>query len=135
MKYWSTPPHRSREETEAHLRKMIAAAERSLTYFVIEGGGRAIGAAGMHKWGEVGFLLHADYWRKGIVTEAMSAIIPYLFETTDLDTLTADADPNNTASVGLLTSLGFVETHRAQNTFCIGGVWSDSVYFALQRPS
>lgn len=135
MQYWSTPPHDSPARTQDNLDYMIASAKGTLTYFVIEMDGRAIGTAGMHKTDEIGFLLHPDYWRQGIVTEAMNAIIPYLFEVTDHARLTADADPRNEASVGLLKSLGFEETHRADRTFCINGEWSDSVYFALQRPS
>jgi len=135
MRYWSTPPHDSPARTQENLDRLMASAARKLTYFVIESEGRAIGTAGMHKANEVGFLLHPDYWRQGIVTEAMNAIIPYLFDVTDYTQLTADADPRNTASVGLLTALGFRETHRAERTFCIDGEWSDSVYFALQRPS
>ena len=64
----------------------------------------------------------------------MPAIIPYLFESTDLPVLTADVDPRNEASVALLKALGFDETHREKNTFCIEGEWSDSIYFALPRP-
>ncbi len=135
MRYWSTAAHENPERTQQNLDRLIAAAERQLTYFVMERDGRAIGTAGMHKTDEVGFLLHPDYWRQGIVTEAMNTIIPYLFEVTDHAQLTADADPRNEASVGILKSLGFQETHRAEKTFCINGEWSDSVYFALQRPS
>ncbi|MCK0094722.1 GNAT family N-acetyltransferase [Yoonia sp. F2084L] len=135
MRYWSTAAHENPERTQQNLDRLIAAAERQLTYFVMERDGRAIGVAGMHKTDEVGFLLHPDYWRQGIVTEAMNTIIPYLFEVTDHAQLTADADPRNEASVGILKSLGFQETHRAEKTFCINGEWSDSVYFALQRPS
>jgi ribosomal-protein-alanine N-acetyltransferase len=135
MRYWSTPAHENPERTQQNLDRLIASAERQLTYFVIEKDGRAIGTAGMHKTDEVGFLLHPDYWRQGVVTEAMNTIIPYLFQFTDHTQLTADADPRNAASVGLLKSLGFQETRRAEKTFCIDGEWSDSVYFALQRPS
>ena len=135
MRYWSTPPHESPERTQENLDRLIASRRNLLTYFVIEMDGRAIGTAGMHKTDEVGFLLHPDYWRQGIVTEAMNAIIPYLFDVSDHAQLTADADPRNAASVGILKSLGFQETHRAKNTFCINGECSDSVYFALQRPS
>lgn len=135
MRYWSTAPHDSPERTQQNLDRLIASAEKQLTYFVIEKDGRAIGTAGMHKTDEVGFLLHPDYLRQGIVTEAMTAIIPHLFEITDHQQLTADADPRNAASVGLLKSLGFEETHRAKKSFCINGKWVDSVYFALQRPS
>jgi len=135
MRYWSTPPHQSPDRTQENLDRLIPSGHDLLTYFVIEMDGRVIGTAGMHKTDEVGFLLHPDYWRQGIVSEAMNAIIPYLFDVTDHAQLTADADPRNAASVGILKSLGFQETHRAENTFCINGEWSDSVYFALQRPS
>lgn len=135
MRYWSTAAHESPEKTQENLDRLIASAERQLTNFVIEKDGHAIGTAGMYKGDEVGFMLHPDHWRQGIVTEAMNAIIPYLFSVTDHAELTADADPRNTGSVGILRSLGFEETHRAKNTFCINGEWSDSVYFALQRPS
>ncbi|WP_234417085.1 GNAT family N-acetyltransferase [Loktanella sp. Alg231-35] len=134
MRYWSTPPHPNPERTQQNLDRLIASAKDRLTYFVIEMDGRAIGTAGMHKDDEIGFLLHPDYWRQGIVTEAMNAIIPHLFETTDVARLTADADPHNAASVGILKSLGFTETGRAEKTFCIDGEWSDSVYFAKSRP-
>ena len=135
MQFWSTAPHETPARTQENLDRLIASAAEQLVYFVIEMNGRVIGTAGMHKDNEVGFLLHPDYWRKGIVTEAMDAIIPYLFAETDVTELTADADPRNEASVGLLKSLGFQETHRAKNTFCINGAWSDSVYFALPRPA
>ncbi len=135
MQYWSTAPHENPARTQENLDRLIASADTQLVYFVIEMGGRAIGTAGMHKDSEVGFLLHPDYWRQGIVTEAMRAIIPYLFAETDVAALTADVDPRNDASIGLLKSLGFTETHRAKNTFCINGEWSDSIYFALPRPT
>ncbi|MEY1555681.1 GNAT family N-acetyltransferase [Yoonia sp. R2331] len=133
MRYWSTPPHPDRATTQGNLDRLIASAARRLVYFVFEKDGHAIGVGGMHKDYEIGFLLHPDYWRQGFAREAMQTIIPHLFKVTDAPALTADADPLNTASVGLLRSLGFDETHRAKNTFCIEGVWSDSVYFRRKR--
>ena len=135
MQYWSTAPHDSPARTQENLDRMIASAARQLVYFVIDMDGKAIGTAGMHKDDEVGFLLHPDYWRRGIVTEAMTAIIPHIFATTDVAQVTADADPLNLASVACLKSLGFQQTSTAKNTFFINGVWSDSVYFALPRPA
>ncbi|MDG0988518.1 MAG: GNAT family protein, partial [Yoonia sp.] len=75
-----------------------------------------------------------DVWRQGVVTEAMTAIIPHLFNTFALPQLTANADPLNTALVQCLKSLGFQETGRVKDTFCIDGQWSDNVYFAMPRP-
>jgi ribosomal-protein-alanine N-acetyltransferase len=134
MKYWSTAPHVSPARTQKNLDWMIKSAHGQLVFFVIETGGHVIGTAGMHGDNEVGFILHPDYWRKGIVTEAMKAVIPYLFDTIDVDHLTADADPLNVASIDCLKNLGFHVSGTAKNTFCINDVWSDSVYFTLQRP-
>lgn len=133
MRYWSTAPHESLARTQESLDHMIAAAARNLTYFVIENHARVIGMAGLYEGDEIGFMLHPAHWRKGYGTQALQAIIPYLFDITDLAQLTADVDPRNAASIGLLTSLGFQETHRAKNTFCINGNWADSIYFALER--
>ncbi|MCF2872805.1 GNAT family N-acetyltransferase [Octadecabacter sp. G9-8] len=134
MRYWSTPVHKNRDVTADMLKWRIKNWPDWPHYFQIEHEGRVVGSAGNHRSTEIGFMLSPDHWRKGIITEAMSAIIPHLWDTTDHDELTADADPLNAASIGLLTSLGFVETHRAKKTFFINGVWSDSVYFSLPRP-
>lgn len=134
MAYWSTPPHPDLEASAKQLDRMLAIPE-PLLYAVFEYKGRVIGMGGLHSGNEIGFILHPDFWRQGFVTEAMGAILPHVWATTDHDHLFADADPRNAASVGLLISMGFYETHRAAKTFCIDGVWVDSVYFRLDRPA
>lgn len=135
MRYWSTVPHADRSVTQERLDRQIAGFARRPTYFVIDYDGIAIGNAGMGHDAEVGFILHPEYWRRGFVREAMEAILPHIWRTTDLASAFADVDPDNEASVGLLTSLGFAETRRAEQTYCIDGVWSDSVYLTLMRPA
>ena len=132
MKYWSNAPHESPEDTRPSFEKLSLPGERM--YFVIEYEGSVIGTAGIHEGDEIGFILHPDHWRKGLMREAVQRIIAHAWATTDFDQITADADPENAASVGFLTALGFKETGRAKNTFCVDGHWSDSVYFALPRP-
>lgn len=94
----------------------------------------AIGKAGLWKVPELGFFLRRDRWGQGLMHEALSALLPHLFETMPLDNILADADPRNTASLGLLHRLGFVETHRTSRTIQIAGEWTDSVYLRLSRP-
>lgn len=132
MRFWSTPPHASKVETIKWVANMVAMKDEG-TDFVWEYRGRVIGKGGAYAMPEVGFILHPEFWGKGFAREAMEAIIPYLFALTDTPALTADVDPDNAASISLLASLGFKETHRAKNTFCINGVWVHSVYFALPR--
>lgn len=133
MRHWSTAPHSDEAETRDWVDRMVANAASGRER-VIARDGRAIGKCGAHRLPEVGFILHRDHWGQGIVTEAMAALLPFIWATTDTDHLFADVDPLNAGSVRVLEKLGFRETHRAENTFCINGVWSDSVYLRLDRP-
>jgi ribosomal-protein-alanine N-acetyltransferase len=132
MRYWSSPPHADIVVTQRHLERLIASSEPVVSYFVVERAGHAIGCAGVHMGDEVGFLLRSDHWQQGLMSEALRALIPYFFDELRYPQLTADADPMNAASVATLLSAGFVKTGEAKKTFCVDGVWSDSVYFTLK---
>ena len=101
--------------------------------FVLELDGRVIGKAGMWEAPEIGFILRPDHHRKGLMREALTAIIPHLFEAYGLPQLTADVDPGNTASLALLDGLGFRRTGSAMNTVEIAGRMCHSIYLALSR--
>lgn len=134
MRYWGTPPHGARAQTA----DLLAATRRAVPPdgddFVIEHGGRAIGKAGCWRVGEVGFILHPDAWGRGFAREALTAAIPHAFAALPMDRMTADVDPRNEASLGLLARLGFRRAGYAERTFCVAGEWSDSVYLELPRP-
>lgn len=132
MRYWSSEPDKTLEDTRQRTKHLLAPGPR--LYFVMEHQGVVIGTGGIHEGDEIGFILHPDHWRKGYMQEAVTAIIAHVWANTDLTQITADADPDNAASVGFLKNLGFQVTGHAKNTFCIAGIWSDSVYFTLPRP-
>ena len=134
MRYWSTLPHADIEVTRLWLEQMLARVEAGSEHFVIEFEGRAVGEVGAGRLPEFGFMLHPSYWGRGIATEAARAFIAYAFETTSTDRLTADVDPRNAASLGVLRNLGFTVTGTAEKTFLLGAEWCDSVYLALMRP-
>ena len=134
MRYWSTPPHRTIEDTRAWVTNMVAASPAESDDYVMELDGRVIGKAGCWRLPEIGYILHPDQWGRGYAREAMTAVIAHLFATRELDRITADVDPRNAASIGLLLRLGFTETHRAKGTWQVGDELCDSVYFALPRP-
>lgn len=130
-RYWSTPPHRSLDQTRDWLDAMMAIRREEGLDFVIEKDGRVIGKAGCYRYPEIGFILHPDWWGQGLAHETLATVIPHLFRAGFADAITADVDPRNAGSMRLLTSLGFIETGRAQHTARIGGEWWDSVYFRL----
>jgi len=134
MRYWSTPPHRSLDETRIWVASMAEDDLELRDDFVVELDGRAIGKAGCYRLPEIGYILHPDHWGKGYAREALTAVIAHIFATRDLEKLIADVDPRNLASLGLMARLGFTETHRAKGTWNVGGELCDSVYFALPRP-
>ena len=133
MRHWSTLPHESIDVTRDWMRPMFNPPGQGFEW-VIALDSAVIGKAGGYRLPEIGFILHPDHWGRGYVAEAMQAIIPELFTMSDVPALIADVDPQNTASLKVLEKLGFVETHRAERTFNIGGVWADSIYLSLPRP-
>jgi RimJ/RimL family protein N-acetyltransferase len=134
MRYWSSLPHETEEQTREWLQSMIDAPAEASDDYVIEHEGRVIGKAGCHRLPEIGFILDPDCWGKGLAREAMEAVIRHIFATRPVETLIADVDPRNQASLGLLKRLGFRETGRAKGTYMLGDQACDSVYLALARP-
>lgn len=135
MRYWSCQPHEQIEQTQAFLSDMVGASPEISDDFIIELNGKAIGKAGCWQMGEIGFILHPDHWGQGLAHEALTAVIPHVFVSLPVDHLTADVDPRNKASLGLLKKLGFNETGRAERTFQLGDEWCDSVYLSLPCPA
>lgn len=133
MRYWSSLPHAGLDETREWLDRMIGDTGRTGRDFVVEEQGEVIGKAGCYQLPEIGFILRRDRWGLGLAREALAAIIPHLFERFPIPALTADVDPRNAASLGLLLRMGFVETGRAKRTWLIGDEHCDSIYLALQR--
>lgn len=133
MRWWSTPPHQTLDETREWVAGMAAASPDESDDFVVEFDGRAIGKAGFWRLPEIGYILHPDYWGRGLATEALTAVIDHVMRTRDVHTVTADIDPSNAASIRLLERLGFEMAGSAQRTWLVGDVWMDSVYYGLRR--
>jgi len=68
------------------------------------------GYYGFHTWhmrASIGYELARPFWRQGIMTEALEAIIDLGFEEMGLNRIEAVIMPENTASIKLLEKLGF----------------------------
>ena len=68
------------------------------------------GYYGFHTWhrrGAIGYELASAFWRQGIMTEALDAIIGFGFREIGLNRVQAVVMPGNEASVQLLQKLGF----------------------------
>jgi len=59
--------------------------------------------------GEIGYDLMREHWRNGYMSEALDAILEFGFDSLKLNRIEALVMTENTASSGLLRSLGFAE--------------------------
>ncbi len=77
---------------------------------------KVVGSGGFNSWlkeeayrGEIGYDLDREYWGKGIMTEALQALISFGFGSMKLNRIEALVEPENTASIHLLNKTGFLE--------------------------
>lgn len=85
------------------------------------------------KKSEIGYELHPDYWRKGLMQEAVQAVLHYAFEQLDLVRMGAVTFPDNAASSRLLKKLGFIEEGRLRSYLYQGGQSHDALLFSLLK--
>jgi len=85
---------------------------------------------GVAQAGSIGYWTGAPFARKGHMTAAMRALVPFCFGTLRLHRLEAACIPDNTASVRLLEKTGFQREGYARNYLCINGVWQDHLLYA-----
>lgn len=84
---------------------------------------------------ELGYELSKDYWGKGIMKEALQAIIPFGFDEVGIHRIQASVFPENQASIHLLENLGFQKEGIFQEYIYVKhrNVWEDCVVLALLK--
>lgn len=109
-------PHQSREETQKILDLFVSQRKT----FALEYQGKVIGSLGIERYDEeqypelaeprgreIGYVLAKPYWGRGLMPEAVRAVIRYLFETEKLDFLVAGHFDRNTRSARVIEKCGF----------------------------
>jgi ribosomal-protein-alanine N-acetyltransferase len=79
-------------------------------------------------------MLHPDFWRKGIMKEAVLAAIDYGFNTMKLHSIEAHINPANAASAAVLEATGFVREAYFKEDFYYKGKFTDSAIYSLLTP-
>src|SRR5690606_16053876 len=87
----------------------------------------------------LGYWVGEPYARRGNMSSAVAASLPFVFEHLRLHRLEAACLPTNVASIRLLEKVGFTREGYARRYLRINGVWPDHVLFAMlhddPRPS
>jgi len=82
---------------------------------------------------EIGYGLHPDHHQKGYLTEALKALIFYVFTELGIHSIEANANVNNLASIQLLRKCGFKKEAHFKESFFFDGTFLDSAIYCLVK--
>ena len=114
------------------------AADRSYPFIAFrESDGAMIGGItlanvrrGIVQAGSLGYWIGEPFARRGLMSGAVRALVPFAFGSLRLHRLEAACIPSNAASIRLLENAGFSREGYARQYLCINGLWQDHLLFA-----
>jgi ribosomal-protein-alanine N-acetyltransferase len=142
MEYYGDLPHTNIEDSRGLIRRQhhwYGQREGIRWGITLKGENRVIGSCGFYKFdlesnhAETGYELNQAWWRQGIVSEAMTAILTYGFVTAGLRRIEAVVDDGNERSQAFLRKLGFTHEGQLRQRFFFRGRYFDEHYFGLLR--
>lgn len=109
-------PHKSKDESQNILNMFIA--HKKTFALELKENGRVIGSLGIEHTPdtydepallgrELGYVLSKEYWGRGLMTEAVGAVIDYCFQTLNYDFLTCSHFRRNDRSRRVIEKSGF----------------------------
>ena len=141
-KYVLWEAHRSIGESRAYLRYMLRKyrnTEPASWGIELKSSGRIIGTIGF-MWiqsdnaaAEVGYSLARAQWGKGIMTEALQAVIAYGFNSLRLNRIEAIHEPENPASGAVMRKCGMQFEGRLRQKLCNKGRYADVDMYAILK--
>jgi [ribosomal protein S5]-alanine N-acetyltransferase len=87
-----------------------------------------------HHRAEIGYMLHPHHQQKGIMHEALLAILNYGFREMKLHSIEANVNPSNEVSKKLLEKNKFVQEAYFRENYYYNGQFLDSVIYSLLAP-
>jgi len=84
---------------------------------------------------EIGYMLHPDFWRQGIISEALQKTIDFGFGQMNLHTIKANINIGNDASRQILLKHGFIKEALFRQDYYFRGKFLDSEIYGLINPN
>ena len=128
--------------TEAHAEWWFGFLEKMTerTHWAIDVDGQAVGGIGVilgegiyAKSGHFGYWLGEEYWGRGIMTQAVAVVAPYVMSRFDLLRLDSPVFAWNPASMRVLEKCGFVKEGVSRASVFKDGEVVDQVLYGLVR--
>jgi [ribosomal protein S5]-alanine N-acetyltransferase len=115
----------------------LATSDGPDLFLAIDIGGEAIGGIGIHlksdvrcRSAEIGYWLSESFWGRGIVSDAVSSLLPVAFGRYDIVRLQAGIFSNNPASMRVLEKCGFIREAVHKKAIWKNGHLLDEVVYA-----
>jgi len=141
MQYIGREKTRSLEEAEAFIDRINASVDANETIMwaiaMANDPGTLIGTICYwrmqpeHYRAEAGYVLHPGFWNRGIMTEALWAVIRYGFEEMKLHSIEAHINPENLASGIVLEKTGFTREAYFRENYFFRGKFTDTAIYSL----
>lgn len=140
MEFMDKPLMSSAEEAAKMIQKIHddAMAGEGITWAIcLKDSPKLIGTIGFwkitkeHHRAEIGYLLHPDHWRKGLVQEALAPVLKYGFGTMMLHSVEANVNPANLPSIRFLEKNGFVREAYFKENYYFNGQFLDSAIYSM----
>jgi len=119
---------------------ILGARGESCQYVIVERtSGLAIGTCLLFRYeegsgrAEVGYVLGRQYWRQGLMSEALAALVGSAFTNLELRRLEAEVDPLNLGSRRLLEKTGFMPEGLLRKRWVDKGAAHDTIIYGLLR--
>lgn len=130
--------HTSIEDSRTFLALIASRYESGVALdWGIEADGVLVGTIGFfdrredHRRAEVGYALARSWWGRGVMVEALRAVLGYGFDRLGLHRIVASARVENGASRRVLEKVGFRLEGTARQHLSVKGHWWDVALFGL----
>ena len=140
MKYIARPLIKSVDETTIFIKSINDGIDKQDLInwgITLKQDNKVIGTMGFYRMAkenfraEVGYMLHTNFQKQGIMQEAIEAALSYAFVQMKAHSIGAVIDPRNKASENVLLRNNFVkEAHFKEDCF-FNGEFLDSVHYSL----
>ena len=144
MKYIGRPPLQGIEEANNLINSMQESLDKTngITWGIeLNNNKKLIGNLGFwkitheHYRAELGYMLLSEFQGKGIMDEALKAILKFGFGPMNLHSVEANVDPENKASIRLLERNHFVREAFFTENFYFDGKFLNSAIYCLIKPN
>ncbi|WP_437998502.1 GNAT family N-acetyltransferase [Sorangium sp. So ce185] len=142
VRYAGRGPDGSLADSERRIATVMTGVRENTSIrwgITLKEGGELVGTGGFWRWNkphrsaEIGYELLPAFWNRGIMTEALRAVIRFGFASMELHRVEAQIDPDNRASARVLERLGFALEGRQRQNWYYDGRYTDTALYGLLR--